>query len=206
LRNKILVLEQEKTTWVSILLRGARVAQPYAQVQHLHRHRPGFNPLARRAGCATKTMKTKTFATKCFNPLARRAGCATKILRLEKQYETRFNPLARRAGCATKARTPISSSRRLFQSSCEARGLRNCRWLVLRLRRRGFNPLARRAGCATVIGLTATSLRSAFQSSCEARGLRNTEYSCKVVTTEWFQSSCEARGLRNTTTWRQNSG
>jgi len=114
----------------------------------------------------------------------------------------------------------------LFQSSCEARGLRNCLYrrhsgfclpnvsILLRGARvaqrisvdtydiitQGFNPLARRAGCATVTCSATDSIGSEFQSSCEARGLRNKLYGKRRNPALSFQSSCEARGLRNAST------
>ena len=110
-----------------------------------------FNPLAKQRGCAT-TMRGSTFRISCsvsillrsngvaqlgilnvkklgipsFNPLAKQRGCATLINKKERRGEHGFNPLAKQRGCATKLRLMTTQhGATMFQSSCEATGLRN---------------------------------------------------------------------------------
>jgi len=112
---------------VSILLRGARVAQQYYwKVNGISG--AGFNPLARRAGCATRRKEPHHGNLTAVSILLRGARVAQP-----KNPQPWFTA------------TPSP-----FQSSCEARGLRNRATLRNAIRpKHGFNPLARRAGCAT---------------------------------------------------------
>ena len=87
----------------------------------------------------------------------------------------------------------------LFQSSCEATGLRNKNQY---LRNKGGHPvsiLLRGNGVAQPkMAVAAAVASSKFQSSCEATGLRNGNSGLRMKNAKTgFQSSCEATGLRN---------
>jgi len=162
--------------------------------------RSSFNPLARRAGCATRTAAMSTSGTRV-SILLRGARVAQPGNHGSyRAFYLSVSILLRGARVAQQKSEVPYERYEWFQSSCEARGLRNSITLAtLFPELKCFNPLARRAGCATLLhsGLP-TRKADLFQSSCEARGLRNPKKNKTIGETSMkFQSSCEARGLRN---------
>jgi len=103
-------------------------------------------------GVAQQKQRQKLVNVIRFNPLARQRGCATATTHfVSNQRMLGFNPLARQRGCATEMIPyTLLALFGVFQSSCEATGLRNAYLgqfspgACLR-----FNPLARQRGCAT---------------------------------------------------------
>jgi len=185
---------------VSILLRGNGVAQ-LGMDKKYHSERNRFNPLARQRGCATSSWLLPQEVGNLVSILLRGNGVAQRddTMKIWLFPQDGFNPLARQRGCATMSlRKFFQLTFRVFQSSCEATGLRNQYSLNGRQNFWQFQSSCEATGLRNCYSSQALPPGASFQSSCEATGLRNIKTVPNVAgVVGGFQSSCEATGLRN---------